>query len=475
MKKVQETNKKEQESTKKVQDPTKKVQAPTKKIQDTTKTEQKIPDKESKKDFDFELLFCSFCLRYPEYTIYINKNGNISLCHLCNENKTMNIQLSEIHSFHSKIYSKKCEYCQRSSFNLCLKCGKFICESCKDQHESSKGILNDEYREATVVSINNSQYFCNQHFRKVTHFCNFCKLDLCQDYCLIEHQHCKNESLIIKNEIKPSCYKGSNKTLITLANLSNAFYQCYAKGLEDSKLTIKIVLNLYLIEPINSFIKEKKDKEKMENTTIKNNFKKAKGENYYVLDSFGSESFNEFYFKLIFSSQAGNIKSFHQLMNIKKYYENLNKYKKKILSFEQNYAIFLISSIRQELDKFSLNSNFKYFREFPLLLLETKQQLNQLQILHNKLELDFEFLKKFVISIDYRVDFEFRRKIGNIIADKIVDAYGDNIDKIELTEYLLGLSIEDIEKKIIKVNTKNISDKDKNISLEELKIIKIFI
>ena len=123
---------------------------------------------------------------------------------------------------------------------MCLKCGKFICESCKDEH--------DKYREATVVSINNSQYICKHHFRKVTLFCNFCKLDLCQDYCLLEHHHYKNESLIFKQEIKPSCYKCSNKTLITLTNLFNAFYQCYVKGLEDSKMTIKIVLNLYLID-----------------------------------------------------------------------------------------------------------------------------------------------------------------------------------------------------------------------------------
>jgi hypothetical protein len=291
----------------------------------------------------------------------------------------MNIQLSEIHSFHSKIYNKKCEYCQKSTFNLCVKCGKFICESCKDEHESSKGILNDKYREATVVSINNSQYICKQHFRKVTLFCNYCKVDLCQDYCLLEHQHYKNESLIIKNEIKPSSYKGSNKALITLADLSNAFYQCYVEGLEDLKMTIKIVLNLYLIEPINSFIKEKENKEIKEKTIIRNNFKKKKGENYYVLDSFGSENFNEFYFKLIFSSQTGNIRAFHKLMDIKNYYQNLKKYQKKIWSFEQNYAVFLNSFIRQELDKFSLISNFKYFREFSLLLLRTKLQLNHLK------------------------------------------------------------------------------------------------
>lgn len=106
-KKVKGPTKKVQDQTKKVKAPTKKVQDPTKKIQEPKETDQKKPDKESKKGFNFQLLFCSFCLQYPEYTIYIDKNGNISLCHLCNENKSMNILLSEIYSFHSKIYSKK--------------------------------------------------------------------------------------------------------------------------------------------------------------------------------------------------------------------------------------------------------------------------------------------------------------------------------------------------------------------------------
>ena len=85
-------------------------------------------------------------------------------------------------------------------------------------------------------------------------------------------------------------------------------------------------------------------------------------------------------------------------MDIKNYYQNLKKYQKKNWPFELNYAVFLNSFIKQELDKFSLISNFTYFREFSLLLLRTKLQLNHLQILYNKLKLDFEFLKKIVIS-----------------------------------------------------------------------------
>ena len=68
-----------------------------------------------------------------------------------------------------------------------------------------------------------------------------------------------------------------------------------------------------------------------------------------------------------------------------------------------------------------------------------------------------------MITIDYRVDYELRRKIGNIIADKIIFFYHDKIDKISVTEYLLSLSIEDLEKKIIKVKQKTDSEEKETI------------
>ena len=55
-----------------------------------------------------------------------------------------------------------------------------------------------------------------------------------------------------------------------------------------------------------------------------------------------------------------------------------------------------------------------------------------------------------MITIDYRVDYELRRKIGNIIFVKIFALYHGKIYEIYSIEYLLGLSIEDIEKKFLK-------------------------
>lgn len=121
--------------------------------------------------------------------------------------------------------------------------------------------------------------------------------------------------------------------------------------------------------------------------------------------------------------------------------------------------------------EFNLLSGLSWNREIidiPLILLDTKNKLNKIQLLQSRLELDIDLLKKFVLSIDYRVDYELRRKIGNLIANKIVNLIDINkIDNFSITEYLLALSIEDIENKIIKVSSKNTSNYDK--TMEDLK------
>jgi len=63
-----------------------------------------------------------------------------------------------------------------------------------------------------------------------------------------------------------------------------------------------------------------------------------------------------------------------------------------------------------------------------------------------------ELLIKYTISLDYRVDYEQRRKIGNLIADKMLTLFPENIETIKINEYLLGFVIENIETKINKLN-----------------------
>ena len=163
---------------------------------------------------DTEKYFCPFCLQYPEYTIKLNNKGNICLSHCCNENKTINIDISQIEQFKSNIYNKMCVHCNKCASNICLKCGEFICDKCILNHESigdKEDLLNSEYTQRSAFKILNSQYYCKQHLEKVTHFCRFCKINLC-DKCLIEHYHYKNESLFIEIKINPSGYNGNDQT-----------------------------------------------------------------------------------------------------------------------------------------------------------------------------------------------------------------------------------------------------------------------
>ena len=434
----------------------------------TTKETPKQENLKTSDDIDSKLLFCALCLQYPEYSILIDESENIYLEHDCVNGK-ISINLSQLKDIQSSAYPKICESCKEPALNICAKCQKFICNNCLNVHEGASGFTKINYSEATIMKIIDYQYYCKKHFEKVTHYCNICKMNLCQNKCLETHYHCKNEVLDYKINIEPSNYKGDNKTLKSLALLAKAFKNCYNETSFKKKMTLNILLNSKLIEQINSFINNNKNKKniKLVNIQIKNNQRIQKEENC-VFNSFLDENFQIYYFKLITGIYIGQIDSYHDLLSIEEKYEKLKNTKKKVISFMQQYIFAMHLSIDKE---FNLLSGLSWNREIidiPLILLDTKNKLNKIQLLQSRLELDIDLLKKFVLSIDYRVDYELRRKIGNLIANKIVNLIDINkIDNFSITEYLLALSIEDIENTIIKVSSKNTSNYDK--TMEDLK------
>ena len=436
--------------------------------QNTTKETPKLENMKTSDDIDSKLLFCFVCLQYPEYSISIDKSENICLEHDCVSGKT-SLNLLELKTFQSSTYPKVCESCKEPALNICAKCQKFICDNCRNLHEGAGDFVKIDYSETTIIKIIDYQYYCKKHFEIVTHYCNICKMNLCKDKCIGSHYHYKNELLDFKINIEPSNYKGDNSTLKSLASLAKAFKNCYNETSSKKRMTINIVLNYKLIEQINSFINKNKNKTdiKLVNGTIKNNKKIEKEENF-VFNSFYDENFQMYYFKLICNMDAGNIDSYHDLLRIKEKYEKLKKIKKQMIFFNQNYIIAMHLLIESEYNLlFGLSWN-KEIIDIPLIHLDTKNKLNELQTLQSTLELDIELLKNFVLSIDFRLDYELRRKIGNLIANKIVDLIDINkLDNFSITEYLLALSIEDIESKIIKVSSRKASDCDKK--MEDLK------
>ena len=365
------------------------------------------------------------------------------MIHICINGKELKQKLSELKSCSLLSHQNICMCCKTLALNICLKCGKCFCEKCGKEHENSKGPLNSEYSEKSLIEINDAQYYCKEHFKKVTHYCRICKKNLCEKECLKGHRHINNESLYkFISKKNQSGYKGSNQTLIELAKLASSLHHCYLNGVAYGKITLNFILNLSLMEQINNFINTNQlIKKNIANATIKNDFKIPKEDIPFVFKSFGCYSFNEYYFDLITEVNIGNIKAYHKLMELKKLYHCLKRYRNPLFF---TYIFSLSHSIERGIDELFRLSCRKEIADFPFIILGVKNKLSQLQILYNELELNFELLKKHIFKNSYLFDYELRMKIGNIIASNLVCIYHDKIDNFELKEYLLELSLEDI-------------------------------
>ena len=93
------------------------------------------------------------------------------------------------------------------------------------EHESTRGFLICEYFQRCVFPIINYQYYCKEHLNKVTHFCKYCKINLCGKECLLEYCQCKREFFNKELNISLSGYNDNYPTLKDLANLSRTFYE----------------------------------------------------------------------------------------------------------------------------------------------------------------------------------------------------------------------------------------------------------
>lgn len=415
---------------------------------------------------DFTYLFCPFCLSYPAYSIDVKNDGEILLKHLCKNSEIKDINLNEIKSYKRFISLIKCKYCEKYCQNICLKCGEYICNKCSKEHAN----YSSEYSiNMNICSILDKQYLCKEHFMRVTNYCNICKIHLCNNECLREHCHINCYPLYEKiNDQKfEKNYEGKNNTLLKLALISKLFDDCYSNCLRNSNMTINIILNHSLVKKIKDFIEKNKDKYNIKNKT--NIITKTESilKDPRLFKVYGGEEFQDQFFNLIFFVETGNIRAFHKLEQIKKIYQ---KNKRPILSMNPTKRAYLISLnnlINEKKNELLLLSNVLLNENAQYCLLETIEKVRELQTLVIKLNLDLELLIKYTISLNYRVDYEQRRKIGNLIADKMLTLFPENIETIKINEYLLGLAIESIETKINKLN--NLKENGEKEKLEELK------
>ena len=113
--------------------------------------------------------------------------------------------------------------------------------------------------------------------------------------------------------------------------------------------------------------------------------------------------------------------------------------------------------------------NIVLSNEFKLISMNLLKNLNIVSLKNNILELNFETIKRITVNNNFRQDFELRRKTGNLIAEKILECFFDDLPKIKMTEYNLGLSIDEFPETLKKLNKLNISTNDKNNKLNLIK------
>ena len=101
----------------------------------------------------------------------------------------------------------------------------------------------------------------------------------------------------------------------------------------------------------------------------------------YLFNSFGDKKFILYYTNLIDSALLGNIDSFHKKIEIKTHYKmNGEDEQNYFFSLRRNYVALLKSTLKKEIDDLRLLSSEKESREYPFILLDTKNQLNKLFI-----------------------------------------------------------------------------------------------
>ena len=401
-------------------------------------------------------LFCPFCLKYPEYSINIESNKKVQLEHSCLKDKIVKYKILENNEIENIIKGKKCNYCRCKTYNVCLKCELNICEKCKKEHECDELLYEEGEKKTLVVLIIEKQYYCNNHLLIFSKFCPICKINLCNK-CLIEHIHINSFKLfedekVLKN-FEVSKYNGINETLNELIQIAKKFHLIYMNGVQNKKMTLSIIFNFHLIRKINDYVSNYSTKNPEKNSiTIKNEIPKPDKKDH-IDQYYGCYSFNINYEALISAVHLGNIHYYHKLLEIQEFYRSEDKLKEDPLYFLKNeYLSSLNSSIKEIKDNIYRITDIIEFGELKYYYFELIKESSNLKLIINMLELKIEELKKYIIDINYRNDYQLRRKVGNLMADKIIREFYNDLGTIKINEYLLSLSIENIEDKIKKAS-----------------------
>ena len=130
-------------------------------------------------------LSCKQCNNSPE--IFIKDNDFIILeCKFCSIKKEEKI--SNIFNCSSEwVKNKITKYCETKHDSkveaniFCKACNSFLCKDCFERHKKDKNIYHN-YIEVNKLKIN----FCNYHNNMLSHYCEQCDFEFCQN-CINNH------------------------------------------------------------------------------------------------------------------------------------------------------------------------------------------------------------------------------------------------------------------------------------------------
>ena len=154
--------------------------------------------------------------------------------------------------------------------------------------------------------------------------------------------------------------------------------------------------------------------------------------NYYLCKN-GENDFTENFKNFLLNFASGNIKSSHKLKEIKSYYYSKVNLKINYIFWETTHITSLSLLIMDTKNNFYNMQNIVLSNEFKLISMNLLKNLNIVSLKNNILELNLETIKRITVNNNFRQDFELRRKTGNLIAEKILECFFDDLQKIKMT------------------------------------------
>lgn len=418
---------------------------------------QKEKDKEEINPENIEDIFCTKCLRIPEYNIIIDKNKALKLSHVCTNKENRKIEFP-ISSKNNLVY--KCNYCGENCFGICLECKKYICDKCKIEHipqenneEKIPVIIdkktNEKKEEIYICQKNEIQFICNKHFIEYQYFCPICEENLCF-HCRNCHVHINCASLFEFKEIKNITIISPNVSdeifINNLIKLCEIFKYSYFHYLNNNKMSLDIIKNYGLIKEMNNFIKNYRIKPLIKGEiTISNKLLQDKNEYKYLCKYFNGDKFVNEYSFLINEVNIGNYEYHHNLNVIKEYYEN------KHIIIKNNDDNYFFHSLKGKI--YNLQYKFHCITEninkinSQIKINFLYKEIEELKLLIDTLDADIHLLKIINMNLLYKNNYNLRRKVGNLITEIILSNYSHQIE-IKQNNFILLQSIILIQKKI---------------------------